>query len=390
MSNSKRIRVVQFLNSRVRAGAEEVALELARGLDPNHFQSYVVCPQELIHAYAQDWKMIGVVPVSLSLDKPWQWTRAREFIRLLRREEIDIVHAHMICAALASVPLARLAGTPVVLHTCHGREAWRTSWLSRRYWVDRRIAAWTAMTVAVSESAAAYLAEVKRINPKRIEVIRNGRSMNQFERASLVVEDRLRRDLGIVDGETLIGVFGRLEEQKGHRYLLEALPEVLEVHPSCKVIFIGEGSLRKTLEESVQAKGLARYVLFTGYRADCTQVMSICDLIILPSLFEGLPLVPIEAAALGKPVVATAVDGTREVIADGITGVLVPPAQSPALAKAVIGLVGDRPRMHALGMQARQRAEHLFSLERQLRETEALYVRLLGKSFLQTREAAAA
>jgi glycosyltransferase involved in cell wall biosynthesis len=105
--------------------------------------------------------------------------------------------------------------------------------------------------------------------------------------------------------------------------------------------------------------------------------MALSDLVVLPSLYEGLPLVPIEAGALGKAVLATAVDGTREVVADGLTGRLVPPAQSEPLARAILELLQDPSERRRMGENARARAAELFSLERQLRETADLYGRLL-------------
>ncbi len=382
MSAARRIGVVQFLNGTVRAGAEEVALELARGLDSERFRSYLVCPQQLLDAFGHDWKGSSIVAWPLSLDSPWQIAEGRKFIKFLRSEKIDVLHAHMIRAALAAVPLARLAGVPVVVQTCHGREAWRTSWSKRRYWIDRRIASWSDATVAVSESTAEYLAHTKGINRRDIKLISNGRPMNGFSPVTAVQQEQLRAELGIPSADTVVAVFGRLEEQKGHRFLLEALPAVAEKVPGLKVLFVGDGALRIKLEEEAQVRGLDRCVIFTGYRRDCMQLMAICDVVVLPSLYEGMPLVPIEAAAMRKPVLATAVDGTKEVIADGVTGVLVPPGQPAALATALIKLLSNKEWSLALGEQAHERAERLFSLDRQLRETETLYRALLNKAQL--------
>jgi len=377
MPADKQIRVVQFLNGTVRAGAEEVALELARGLDPERFRSYLVCPQQLLDAFGDDLKHTSTAAFPLTLDSPWQFSEARQLMRFLRTEKIDVVHAHMVRAAMAAVPLARLAGVPAVVQTCHGREAWRTSWLKRLYWIDRRIASWADMTVAVSESTAEYLAQIKGIHPRHIKLIRNGRPLNGSSMPNLAQQQRVRADFGIAPSDRVVGVFGRLEEQKGHRFLLGALPAIRKKIPGLKILFVGDGVLRQTLEKDVRARGLDDCVVFTGYRRDCMQLMAICDVVALPSLYEGMPLVPIEAAAVGKPVLATAVDGTREVVADGVTGVLVPPSQSAALAKSLIEMLSNPERLLWLGQQARARAQQLFSLDRQLRETEALYATLL-------------
>jgi glycosyltransferase involved in cell wall biosynthesis len=376
MPSDSRIRVLQFLVSSVRSGAEEVALDLVRGLDRERFRNYLVCPAPLLESFGQDWRAGDAQAFALTLESPFQWTAARRFMSYLRSEKIDVVHAHMIRAAAVAVPLARLAGVPVVVHTCHGREAWRKKWLSRQYWYDRRITDWSHSTIAVSQSTRDFLVKEKKLDSSKVVVIRNGRHLNGFV-ADPTRREALRQEQGIRPDDLVVGVFGRLEEQKGHRHLIEALPKVLEKVPALHVLFAGDGSLRGKLEASVRSLCLGRCVHFLGYRQDWMNWMDASDLIALPSLYEGMPLVPIEAAAMGKPVIATAVDGTCEVVVDGETGVLVPPAQPGALAGALVMLLEDPERQKALGIAAERRAREHFSLERQLQETARLYERLL-------------
>lgn len=379
MPRPSQIRVVQFLNGTVRAGAEEVAWELARGLDPSRFRSYLVCPQSLLQAFRGDWNGTPLTGFPLTLESPWQWTAARRFLAFLRSERIDVVHAHMVRAATAAVPLARLAGVPVVVQTCHGREAWRQGW-KQNYWLDRRIAGWSNATVAVSESTGAYLVQEKKLDPLKVKVIRNGRKLNGFH-PDPARQMQSRAQLGITSDQMVIGLFGRLEEQKGHRFLIEALPSILAAVGPAKVLFVGDGALRQQLQQQVLSAGLGDCVVFTGYRGDSMELMAMCDLVVLPSLYEGMPLVPIEAATLEKAVVATAVDGTREVIVDGLTGRLVPPGQPEALAQVISELLLDRDRRQVIGQRAKARARELFSLQRQLDDTAVLYEDLLARSY---------
>ena len=363
----------------MRAGAEEVAMELARGLDPQRFRSYLVCPRELLDAFGRDWMRENTSALALTLNNAWEWPAARKFVSFLRAERIDVVHAHMIRAATAAVPLARLAGVPVVVHTCHGREAWRKKWLKRQYWIDRRIADCSNATIAVSESTAAYLVEEKKFDPASVHVIRNGRHLNGF-RPSVARQQHLRAEFGFAPDDLVVGVIARLEEQKGHRHLLEALPAIRSRVPGIRLLFVGDGSLRADLETRVRAQGYDENVTFTGYRSDSLELMEMCDVLALPSMFEGMPLVPIEAALLGKAVVATAVDGTPEVVKHGITGTLVPAAQPAALASALVELLLDPQLRRSFGENAQARARELFSLARQVEETGALYENLLERA----------
>jgi glycosyltransferase involved in cell wall biosynthesis len=249
--------------------------------------------------------------------------------------------------------------------------------LKRNYWIDRAITVLSDKTIAVSESTRSYLLQEKKLDARKVMVVRNGRSVNGF-RLSLQHRAQLQAEFGISPGELIIGVFGRLEVQKGHRFLFEALPSILTRVPALKVLVVGDGVLRTSLEQQVRDLQLSSAVVFAGYRTDSMPLMSICDVITLPSLYEGMPLVPIEAAALGKPVVATAVDGTREVVVDGLTGKLVPPADSSALARTLLELLLQPERRHAFGQEARVRAQKEFSLEHQLAETASIYEQLLG------------
>lgn len=387
MSSDNRIRVLQFLVSPVRSGAEEVALELVRRLDPSRFKNYLVCPASLLEAFGNDWRVGDASALPLSVQSPFQVGAARKFMKYLCGEKIDVVHAHMIRAATSAIPLARFAGVPVVIHTCHGREAWRQKWLSKQYWIDRRIAAWSQATIAVSESTRNYLLTEKRFESSKVTVIRNGRELNGFK-PDARRREQLRNELGIGASDPVVGVFGRLEEQKGHRYLIEALPQILASVPATKVFFVGDGALRSQLEETVRSRNLQCCVHFLGYRRDWMNWMDATDIVALPSLYEGMPLVPIEAAAMGKPVVATGVDGTCEVVVDGQTGILVPPAQPQAFAQALISLLQNPDQQKRLGEAGKRRAQEMFSLEQQIRETAALYERLLREQRLPVREEA--
>ncbi len=371
------IRVAQFLNSTVRSGAEEVALELARGLDPARFRSYLVCPAELLEAFGSDIPADRVHAVALPLHSPFQLDPAKKLIQLFQQEKIEVLHAHMIRAAAASVPLARFAGVPAIVQTCHGREAWRKSWWKRTYVIDRMIARMCDETIAVSEATKRYLIEEKRIPAHRIVVVRNGRGKGNFVQDPVHTQS-LRREFGIGDSDTVVSVFGRLEEQKGHRYFVAALPAILAQYPSLKGCFVGEGVLREELTHLANLHNVANAIAFTGYRKDWAHLMDMSDIVVLPSLYEGMPLVAIEAAAFSKPMVATAVDGTTEVIVDRETGLMVPPRDAEGLASAVIELLSSECLRSALGTAAHRRADQMFSIETQIKTTEALYCRMLS------------
>jgi len=174
-------------------------------------------------------------------------------------------------------------------------------------------------------------------------------------------------------------VLARLETQKGHSFLLQALPHVVSEFPRLRVIFVGDGALRAELEAQTDQLNLHGNVTFTGYQSNAAQWLSIADFTVLPSLYEGLPLVAIESLAAGKAVVGTAVDGTPEVVIHNKTGLLVPPADPQGLTAALQVLLRDRDLCERLGSAGASWVLENFTQEQQVRRTEDLYFKLLDE-----------
>jgi glycosyltransferase involved in cell wall biosynthesis len=170
---------------------------------------------------------------------------------------------------------------------------------------------------------------------------------------------------------------GRLEPQKGHRVLLDSLVAVRYVLPDVKLLIVGDGRLRTELREQVRSLQLNDAVIFTGSRENVAYFYSAADLVVLPSLWEGLPLTAIEAGAMQKPIVATAVDGTPEVVQHGTTGLLVPPADARSLSDAILQLIGNRDLREQMGAAGRRWVEQRFSVKQQVENTASVYRELM-------------
>jgi glycosyltransferase involved in cell wall biosynthesis len=166
----------------------------------------------------------------------------------------------------------------------------------------------------------------------------------------------------------------RLDSQKGHEYLLRAAAGV----PEATFILAGDGPLRPRLEELARSLGLAERVLFLGHRDDVPALLASCDLFVLPSLYEGLPLSLLEAMASGRPAIATDVPGSNEVVHHAESGLLVPRADPLALADAIRRLLADPAAAERLARAGRARVDRDFSVERMVRGVEAVYDQLLA------------
>ena len=371
------VRLLYFLNSPgVPGGVEEHVAELALRLPEDRFTVTILCPSAC-RAFFEPLARTGRRVIALDIYRPRHLQAMSQFVRLLRLEAIDIVHSHQFAATMYAAPLARLAGVPMIVETPHVREAWRRGWLKRSYLIDRLIYTAVDRFVAVSRANQRHLTEGKGCRPDRIVQIYNGRDLNAFS-PDADGRARARASLGITGEELLLVHVGRLAEQKGHRYLLDAYASVRRQVPGARMAFVGDGERRADLERLVRERGWAGDVLFTGYQSAVRDFLAAADIVVLPSLFEGLPLVAVEAGAMGRPMVATDVDGTSEVILDGVTGLLVPPADSGRLAQALICLAGDPARREDMGAAARKFVVERFGIEQHVAQHAAFYADLMA------------
>jgi glycosyltransferase involved in cell wall biosynthesis len=275
------------------------------------------------------------------------------------------VNPHLFRSTAVAAPLARWHGARVV-ETYHGREGWRRGFLP-----DRLTSRLVDRVIAVSEAARQFLVRGKGYPAAKVTVVPNGRDLSVFRPGQ--TREAARKELGLDRAMPVVGVVGRLEPQKGHAYLLDAWPAVVREFPDARLLLVGDGALREALGAQARAGGAGDSVLFTGFRADVPRLLDAMDVVCLPSLYEGMPLTAIEAAAMARPLVATAVDGTPEVVRDGVTGRLVPPADAPALADALLQMLRDPERARGLGQTGRDWALLHFDLDRHVKATAHVY-----------------
>jgi len=295
----------------------------------------------------------------------------RDLVAYLRHREIDLLHAHLFRAELLGTRAAEEAGTPVVVATAH----------SSRVRSPADIAALAADTPSIHRlivPSAAIAAKVRAEGrgAAEITVVPNGVDLDRFSpyRSSQDTA-ALRAALGIPPDAFLIGVVARLAPEKGHRYLVEALPAIIEAVPNAWLLLVGEGSQTDTLRAQADSLPLAarQRVVIAGFQPDVEAVTQALDVAVMPSLREAQGLALLEAMAARRPVVASAVGGIPETIRDGKDGLLVPPADPAALEAAIIRLTRDPHLRDRLAASGRRRVEDRFSAAASVRQVEATY-----------------
>jgi glycosyltransferase involved in cell wall biosynthesis len=382
--NRHKIRIAYVLATEVRAGVEEHVLSLLAHLNRDRFQPFLVAPPCLVEAFGEDLSELDVTTLPLRVGGLADIKGRVCFWRFLRKHKIDIVNTHMFLASFRFTPLAVLARVPVRLETCHLIEKWRLEkgWIKRNsFFIDRWFSKMQTAILAVSHACKRELISIKGSRPENIVVIQNGRGLDMFDpRRSGDARQRLRKLYGFSDDELVFGVMARLELQKGHEYLLEAVAKIVDRRQDFRILLVGEGARREELQSMATRLGIANRVVFAGFQSDVVGHYVAMDVMVLPSLYEGLPLCVIEAMAMEKPVIATEVDGTPEVVRHKVNGMLVPSRNAGALSEAIEYTLDHRAEVLAMGREGRKWVTEKFSLARQVKETEELYERLAAAS----------
>ena len=370
--STRPLALMMFSNATERAGAEEHILELLRRLDRRLFRLHLACPDVLLGKYGNDIPK-DVHITSIILDHLFDIRGAIRLARTLRERKIDVLHSHMFRASLFASPIGTLCGVPVIIETTHVRETWRKGWFKSKFIVDRAVSHLIDRYIAVSEANSRYLIAEKGIPEKKVSVIQNGCSIERVDPSGAHPEG-IRESLGFSENDLVLLVMARLEPQKGHRILLQALSLLRAEFPNIRLICLGTGALKDELTKIARDLGLENIVRFVGFRSNVGDWLAAVDIGVLPSFYEGLPLTAVETLAAGIPLVATAVDGTPEVVIDGETGHLVPPGDPAAMAEA-IGRLARQPELRRkFGLAGRYRVLKRFRIQRQVKQTSDLYV----------------
>ncbi len=366
----QRIKVAQVSTACAWGGAEEHLLGLLQNLDRERFQIYLIARPQL----EAEWRR------RLPRDVIWRgWSPAGircgwEMVRLaewLRRNRIQVVHSHLAHASWRAAPAARWARTALVVETPHLRESWRQGW-KRHYGWDRWQARGVDVLIAVSHANGEYLRLDKGLPAHKIQVVPNGCDLNRFYPQPAPAWPR---EWGWDASDPVILLPGRIEAQKGHAVLLEAAAKIMPRWPRLRLLFAGDGSLRPHLE--MHARNLELEAKWLGRQPNIERWLAAATVVALPSWYEGLPLVLLEALAMARPVAASHVDGVPEIIRDGQTGRLFTAGDSAQLAEILNDLLADPGAAQRLGRQGRRWVEQAYSLARQIQQTEQIYLQAL-------------
>jgi glycosyltransferase involved in cell wall biosynthesis len=367
--------VVLVIDNLEYGGAQRQVVELANHIDPSRFDVHICSLSEYVPLAD---RMVDRERRLHVITKKWKYdvTVIPRLATLLHRLKVDIVHGYLFAAEIAARLAGRLARTPLIF----GSERNTDYLLKCRQLIAYRLTRGCMdLLVANSNAGAQFDCRLFGYRPSQCRVIHNGVDTQQFRPHN---EQALRRELGIGDGEYVVGMFASFKKQKNHQLLFRAARRVLQRLPQTRLLLVGDELFRgmhgsdaykRDMDRLVDELDIRERCLFLGNRHDVDRLYSVCDLTVLPSLFEGTPNVALESMACGVPVIATKVSDNAQVIPDGRVGYVIPLGDEVALCERICQLLQDNTRRWQMGQEARAWVESEFSIARLVERTAQVY-----------------
>ncbi len=381
----RRIRVLHLISSFAvegpLGGVARYVLGLGRAFDVSQIEltivglwNYHTGFEEAHCARLNEESIRAVIAADWNEAKPYQsCVQAVNGLRKAQLGTVDIIHSHGEFSDLAALFLARSLGAKATVRTVHNEIEWSKRPLYGKLFPNLFYPFTFTRDLAISRQVETNLNRriLARVLGRQAQVFYNGIDFDRFQD----VEKRanIREEFSIALDAPIIGTIGRLTRQKGFDVFLEAIPAVLEKHPTIVVLIIGDGHLRLALEERADSLDISHAVRFAGPRKDIEQLLASMDIFVSASRWEGFPTVLLESIAAEVPIIATTVSGSVELVQHGGNGLLVPPEDAPALSEALDRVLSDLPTYRAGTETARRAAKERFSTTAIAQQLEDLY-----------------
>jgi glycosyltransferase involved in cell wall biosynthesis len=362
-------------------GGERVFSQIIRGLDKERFGVFVASNPGGI--FEKKLTEVGIKINPVRMTNRFNLGIISRLKKIIKTKDVRIVHSQGGRADFFARIAARIANVPIIISSMAMLvEGYDVSIPRKGLYVliDRWTERWVNKFTVLSEAMRRSLIERHKIPPGNIVKIYNGIEIEEYNPDLKELRNKkleVRRELWLKNDVPVIGAIGRLVWQKGFEYLIRAAPEMLKKCPEARFLIVGEGPLKNKLILTGEKLNVADRITFTGFRSDIKEILASIDVLAMPSLLEGLPMVLLEAMAMAKPIVATRIDGITEVLENSKTGLLVPAKNSHALAEALVGILDDNEKANFFGQNAREAAKEKFSVKKMVEQIESAYEKLL-------------
>lgn len=370
MSKSYRILYIEG-DGNLAGGGQQSLLRLLRKLDRKKFEPVLACPSR--GSLTSRVESLGIKTKIFSGDSPKKnlfsfISSVKQVRNLIRESGIDLVHANTSRSALYGGLAGKPLGVPVI---------WHVRVIESEGAYDFLLVSLCTRLIAISYAVQKRFNWLLKKHPEKVVVIHNGVDTLEFNPEISGAD--IRREFSLPPDAPVAGVVGNLIPWKGQECFVRAAKEVLKAIPNARFLVVGEGECRANLERLTGELGLKGKAIFTGGRFDIPGLMAAMDVVVHSSITpEPFARVVIEAMATGKPVVAMNEGGVPEIIENGVSGVLIPPKNPALMAGAIIDLFNNREKATEIGLTARRKIEEKFSIEKNVRATEGIYLQVLN------------
>lgn len=362
--------VVHIIDSLPPDGAERLIVDVLKNRS-DEFDYIVLCliaggPLE------EELKDIGVPVTIFGKKGKFDISLFFKLYRWLRSERPVVVHTHLFTADCWGRVAAIMSGVPGIFSTVHSVNRWYT--LVHRT-IDLVLSLFSTKIIACTSEVANTLQKKEHIASKRIENIPNGTDLKRFKNVDRL---DLESEFGVADNVVRLAVIGRLHSAKGHLDLLPVMARLKDEGLDFHLLLVGDGELRDKIENMIEGLGLERFVTMTGYRTDIPNILASIDVVLMPSLWEGLPMALLEGMAMGKAVLASSVGGIPDAIEDGYNGFLFEAGDAETLTEKIRKLLRDKNLRESLGAKAKITVETKYNAVEVSRRYESLYRSVSG------------
>lgn len=279
--------------------------------------------------------------------------------KLIKKEKYDIVHTHLAKAGILGRLAAKLAGAPVIIHTLHGTIFHQElNPITRKIYImfERWLARYTDCIISVGYDLKNKYLQAGIGKDEQYKIVRSGMDLDRFYNIQNKSEKdiaEMKASFSFSESDIIVGMAASLEPRKGHKYVIDVAQKIIAKNKDVKLVFAGDGYLKEQIKEEIKKGGLEDNIKLLGFLNNIEDFFAICDVVILTSLWEGLPQVLVQAAASGRPMVSFDVEGVKEIIRDGINGFIVPIKNIEMMAEKINFLISDLERARSMGFSGR-------------------------------------
>jgi glycosyltransferase involved in cell wall biosynthesis len=408
-------KIVFYMEAYTRGGAERYFVDLIKGMNAKRYDVRVFCNQDAVFIGFLEEKLLGTsIPITRQKIKSLNTSGIRtglakvknkigfigkyksiplallkyayslinmfNLYRIFKKSRIDILHINNggypgAESCRMAIFVAKIARIPVKIMTFHNIAGNFSSPIWAEKAIDKLLYKCSDIIITSSNASKLSLKAKRNWRLDKVSNVYNGvelLSMNDtFDMA------KKRKELGLSSDNLVIGMAAYFQPRKGHLYLLKAFARIKNSYPNLKCIILGEGEAQSEIISLISEMGLNEKIIFAGWRKDFLEVLSVFDVLVMPSIdYESVPYVILDAMAMAKPIIATNAGGLPEAVIDGVTGIIVPIKDDEALAKAIVMLLDDPEKRQNLGIAGRKRIEHVFMLDKVIGEIDSIYYKL--------------